>query len=1188
MGDFAWIHMSLQGLFKAFSKVDDYNNLVSSLKESNTNPFRTTVTDSAKPFLLGSMWKDINKTFLVVCPKPEDARLMVAQLDSYFGEESSIFHFPELEVIPYERVRADKQIEHQRLVCLNALSSNTNNPNPLIVTSNIALMQRTIHPGLMSDLPEIIKAGQKIKIESTLKSWTAMGYDFEEHVYQKGSFSRRGGILDIFSPQMEFPARLELWGEVIEAIRLFDPITQRSVANVDQILVIPSQEILPKFSAENVFNNNYSQMNLSSINPKEKDRIQEELADLSSGISTQSSSLYAGFFQEHALLDHIGHLQNIIFVLNEPDEIDQIGIEWQNKADKLLMEKQKRFELPEGFTKPYYDWDKVKADIGKSQSLGITRYQLGSHKKSYFIPVYPAPSFNSNLGKFTQALASSNTSSIRIIATQHAQRISEILKESDVPVVETQHIDSLPSTSTINVIRNPADGGWILKSESDSENALVTFFTDRELFGFTKRTPRRSRKNAAITSSLLLDDLKPGQFVVHIEHGIARFSGTQFFDRGVDEDASNEYVILEYAEGDRIYVPLDQIGRISIYTGGDEAPPVLTRLGSSEWSRKIKRAKDSTRRLAIDLLEIQAQREIEEGHPFSIDSVWQHEMEDAFPYIETEDQVAAIADVKDDMERSKPMDRLICGDVGYGKTEVALRAVFKTIMDGKQAAILVPTTVLAQQHFETFKERLDPYPVRLEVLSRFRKTHEQEAVVSALRNGEVDIVIGTHRLVQPDVGFKDLGLVVIDEEHRFGVNHKEKLKDLRRSVDVLSLTATPIPRTLHMALAGLRDISNLETPPEERLPIKTYLAEASDELIQEAIQREIDRGGQVFYLHNRIDSINFAAESLRNLIPNLKVVVAHGQLPEDKLAKAMEIFIDGKADVLVCTTIIESGLDIPSVNTLIVDRPDRLGLAQLYQLRGRIGRGALRGYAYLIIEQGRRLTEIAQKRLEAIVAANELGAGFRIAMRDLEIRGAGNILGAEQSGHIHAIGFDLYTRLLAESVEILRNMSSDFVLEQKQDPIIDLHIAASIPEDMINDLPTRISLYQRMAKLRATKDIDDLENELADRYGKNLPTELSNLMLNLRIKVLSRMADVESVMRRNNEITIKLGSPIGGASVALERVLGEGVRVGYQQIKYEQNSKNEWIKSIIDILRTLNEFREKFNQMRNDHATSDY
>ena len=391
-----------------------------------------------------------------------------------------------------------------------------------------------------------------------------------------------------------------------------------------------------------------------------------------------------------------------------------------------------------------------------------------------------------------------------------------------------------------------------------------------------------------------------------------------------------------------------------------------------------------------------------------------------------------------------------------------------------------------------------------------------------------------------------------------------------------------------MALAGLRDISNLETPPEERLPIKTYLAEASDELIQEAIQREIDRGGQVFYLHNRIDSINFAAESLRNLIPNLKVVVAHGQLPEDKLAKAMEIFIDGKADVLVCTTIIESGLDIPSVNTLIVDRPDRLGLAQLYQLRGRIGRGALRGYAYLIIEQGRRLTEIAQKRLEAIVAANELGAGFRIAMRDLEIRGAGNILGAEQSGHIHAIGFDLYTRLLAESVEILRNMSSDFVLEQKQDPIIDLHIAASIPEDMINDLPTRISLYQRMAKLRATEDIDDLENELADRYGKNLPTELSNLMLNLRIKVLSRMADVESVMRRNNEITIKLGSPIGGASVALERVLGEGVRVGYQQIKYEQNSKNEWIKSIIDILRTLNEFREKFNQMRNDHATSDY
>ena len=674
-----------------------------------------------------------------------------------------------------------------------------------------------------------------------------------------------------------------------------------------------------------------------------------------------------------------------------------------------------------------------------------------------------------------------------------------------------------------------------------------------------------------------MDDLSPGQFVVHIEHGIARFSGTQFFDHDGGENSAQEYLILDYAADDRLYLPLEQIGRISIYSGGDENAPVLTRLGSSEWSRKIQRAKDSTRRLAFDLIAIQAQRETEEGHSFSSDTVWQYEMEDAFPYMETEDQIAAIANVKEDMERPKPMDRLICGDVGYGKTEVALRAIFKAVMDGKQAAILVPTTVLAQQHFQTFTERLGPYPIKLEVLSRFKNAREQNDVISRLKSGAIDIVIGTHRLVQSDVGFKDLGLVVIDEEHRFGVNHKEKLKDLRRSVDVLSLTATPIPRTLHMALAGMRDISNLETPPEERLPIKTYLAESSGELVQEAIKREIDRGGQIYYLHNRISSINFAAGALKELVPDLRVVVAHGQLPEDELAKTMEVFIDGRADVLVCTTIIESGLDIPTVNTLIVDRPDRLGLSQLYQLRGRIGRGSLRGHAYLIVEPGRSLTEIAQKRLEAIVAANELGSGFRIAMRDLEIRGAGNLLGAEQSGHIHAVGFDLYTRLLSEAVQELQKIGPGEPKQENQDPVIDLQIPSSIPANLINDLATRIGVYQRMAKLKTIDSIDDLENELGDRYGKNLPMELSNLMIHLRIKVLSRQVDVEALIRRKNEITLKLRHPVGGARVPLERALGFEARVGHQQIKIVINLKEKWLESIMSVLQALNEFRERFN-----------
>lgn len=1177
MGGFAWINMSLNGLFNVLTDVGAYNHLISALKSSKSDAFSTIICDSAKPFLIGAIWRDTNHTLLVVCPRPEDARQLVTQLDVYFGEESPIFHFPELEVIPYERVTVDRQLEHQRLVCLNALSRHREHPSPLVVTSNIALMQRTIETNQMRELSEVIKTGDRINVESTLESWANMGYKYEEHVHQKGSFARRGGIIDIFSPQMKLPARLELWGDEIEAIRLFDPLTQRSIRNVEELLVIPAQELLPNYANQDLFNNRYSEMGLASIGTKEQERIAEELADISAGITVQSSSLYSGFFQQNTLLDHIDENENILAVVNEPPETKKTGIDWQEKADGLLNLKQKRFELPLGFSKPYFEWEQINSNLAKFKTLGVTRYQMGPSNESFPIPIYPAPSFNSSLHKFGIAADQFNPFSINVIATQHAQRVRELLQESDVPAIETDEMKLKPSPSNIHVIRNSADGGWILRPESDSGNTLALFLTDKELFGYTKKDQRKRRGNAANNTSLFLDDLSPGQFVVHIEHGIARFSGTQFFDHDAGENSAQEYLILDYAADDRLYLPLEQIGRISIYSGGDENAPVLTRLGSSEWSRKIQRAKDSTRRLAFDLIAIQAQRETEEGHSFSSDTVWQYEMEDAFPYMETEDQIAAIANVKEDMERPKPMDRLICGDVGYGKTEVALRAIFKAVMDGKQAAILVPTTVLAQQHFQTFTERLGPYPIKLEVLSRFKNAREQNDVISRLKSGAIDIVIGTHRLVQSDVGFKDLGLVVIDEEHRFGVNHKEKLKDLRRSVDVLSLTATPIPRTLHMALAGMRDISNLETPPEERLPIKTYLAESSGELVQEAIKREIDRGGQIYYLHNRISSINFAAGALKELVPDLRVVVAHGQLPEDELAKTMEVFIDGRADVLVCTTIIESGLDIPTVNTLIVDRPDRLGLSQLYQLRGRIGRGSLRGHAYLIVEPGRSLTEIAQKRLEAIVAANELGSGFRIAMRDLEIRGAGNLLGAEQSGHIHAVGFDLYTRLLSEAVQELQQIGSDEPKQENQDPVIDLQIPSSIPANLINDLATRIGVYQRMAKLKTIDSIDDLENELGDRYGKNLPVELSNLMIHLRIKVLSREVDVEALTRRKNEITLKLRHPVGGARVPLERALGFEARVGHQQIKIVINLKEKWLESIMSVLQALNEFREKFN-----------
>jgi transcription-repair coupling factor (superfamily II helicase) len=571
-----------------------------------------------------------------------------------------------------------------------------------------------------------------------------------------------------------------------------------------------------------------------------------------------------------------------------------------------------------------------------------------------------------------------------------------------------------------------------------------------------------------------------------------------------------------------------------------------------------------------------------QGYAHAFDTPWQQEMEDAFPFIETPDQEIAINDVKEDLENIKPMDRLVCGDVGYGKTEVALRAAFKAVMSGKQVALLVPTTVLAQQHFITLGERLEPYPITVEMLSRFRTPKEAEAIIARLASGDVDIVVGTHRLVQKDVSFKDLGLVIIDEEHRFGVGHKERMKEMRQEVDVLTLTATPIPRTLHMALAGIRDISTIETPPEERLPIKTYLAEMSDDLIREAILRELDREGQVYYLHNRVQDIDLTADRIRALVPEARVIVGHGQMHEDVLSRVMEQFSDGEADVLVCTTIIESGLDIPAANTMIVERAGNFGLAQLYQLRGRIGRSSQRAYAYLLVEPGRRLTDQAQRRLQTIVAATELGAGFRIAMKDLEIRGAGNILGAEQSGHIHAVGFELYTRLLAQAVSELRAATGDGpVLEADPgNPVVDLGLPASIPEDLVPHMPTRMAMYQRLAKAETLEELDELPREFEERFGHQLPDAVHHLIYAARVKISAREARVESVTRRTDRITLKLIDQVGGARIPLERALGHKASVGNQQIHMPATGGDiPWGQAILEVLALLADFQRRVPEM---------
>ncbi|HEU4783841.1 MAG TPA: transcription-repair coupling factor, partial [Ktedonobacterales bacterium] len=640
-----------------------------------------------------------------------------------------------------------------------------------------------------------------------------------------------------------------------------------------------------------------------------------------------------------------------------------------------------------------------------------------------------------------------------VLVSMQARRLTELfgdealLGHNGIVMVSPEvDLPDTPEPGTLEVVHGRLPEGW------HSRSLALTVFTDAEIFGWSKR---RGEQRRAVTPASFLAELHPGDFVVHQEHGIGRFEGlTKIESDGV----AREYLLIHYAGTDRLYIPTDQLDRITRYIGMGDAVPALSKLGGAEWARAKQRTRESVRDIAADLLRLYSIRESVTGHPFPSDDEqpWLRELEEGFPYEETPDQLRAITEVKEDMERARPMDRLVCGDVGYGKTEVALRAAFKAVLDQRQVAVLVPTTVLALQHFNTFAQRLRPYPVRVELLSRFRSEKEQREVLADLVDGKVDIVIGTHRLLQKDVAFAQLGLLVIDEEQRFGVGHKERLKQMRTEVDVLTLTATPIPRTLYMALSNVRDMSVIETPPQERLPIRTFIRESDDDLIRESILREIDRGGQVFFVHNRVRGIQAIADKIRRLVPEAKVAVGHGQMPEDALEHVMLDFSAGETNVLVCTTIIENGLDIPNANTIIVNNSAFFGLSQLYQLRGRVGRAQQQAYAYFLYNKEQKLTPVAEKRLRAIFEATELGAGFRIAMKDLEIRGAGNLLGAEQSGNMNAVGFDLYSRILAEEIARMQGARKEAPILQ---PVvsIELPIGAFIPDEYINDRALKMS-----------------------------------------------------------------------------------------------------------------------------------
>ena len=1056
---------------------------------------------------------------------------VVEELGAWLGDPEAVASLEPRTALAYERSELIADETAARVAALAAWRSGLAR---VLVASVQALLQHTIEPADLPAAPRELRVGARIHQDALLRELFDLGYVPVTEVAGRGESARRGGIVDVFPPSMALPIRIEFFGDEIDSLRSFDPTDQRSVGTIERAVLLPASEfLLPAGGAAAIRDR------LGKATARLPERLAADLArfdaerlaadgdaDATRAMAVgDAAEVWAAHLAPATGLDHIS--PGTLLVLDEPGDIAEAAQFLWRQADERRAELIAAGELPKDWPSTYLpprDW---KTRLVASRTLELTwesvppedaamaRGALSSGDPFGWREPVLLPGRAGRLGEAVEAWRSDGARIV--LASDQAPRLAEILGETGHPVAVVGRVVEVPPPGAITLIERSLNGGFIGGPDG------LAFVTDRELFGTVRiRRPKALRR---VVPRDILERLTPGDLVVHIDHGVARYEG--MLRRG-GEGEERDYLELSFAGGDRIFVPVEQIGRVTRYSGGER--PTLSKLGGTEWLRAKQRVRKAVDDLAEELLVLYASRADAQGHAFAPDTPWQGEMEASFPYEETIDQLRAAAEVKADMELTRPMDRLVVGDVGYGKTEVALRAAFKAMQDGKQVAVLVPTTVLAAQHDSTFSQRFAAFPLDVRLLSRFVAPATQAATLVGLADGTVDLVIGTHRLLSKDVRFKDLGLVVVDEEQRFGVAAKERLKQLRREVDVLTLSATPIPRTLNLALAGIRDLSVIETPPEDRLPIQTRVAEASAGLVRDAILRELDRGGQAFYVHNRVETIEAQAEQLRQMLPGVRFVVGHGQMAEGALEKVMISFADGAADVLICTTIIESGLDIPNANTIIIDRADTLGLAQLYQLRGRVGRSSRRAYAYLLYRRRERLSEEARKRLQAIFNASELGAGFQIALSDLEIRGAGNILGGEQSGHMAAVGFDLYSRLLAEAVESRKaTMEGRAPIIDAPQAVVDLPVEAHLPDEYVPDEAQKLELYRRLARARSAGDLAAFRQEVLDRYGP-MPDPVTRLIEVAELRLAAEAAGVASISREEGWLVVRFGTGLTRAT----------------------------------------------------------
>ena len=1136
-----------------------FKDVVSEVR-SNNNP-KILSPKEAHAFIISSIIQLFKKPILVISSNPEESRELVDNLN-FWSTKTTNLNFNERNEIFLEKYKPDNKNNIERMRCLEALfMGQYGNKLPIICTSIQSITTNTISKDLYKDLSVNLSVGYKISQKELVEKLIFLGYQNSSIVESVGEFAIRGDILDIFTLNKKDPIRIDFLYDSIESIKVFQSSSQISYESLDNIFISPVSETNTFFrTIEDI-----KSINQEYFKNSNKEEVKSTISDLAKIISGESEELinyYSGFFDKNSVLDFLE--DDYLVIKLEKYNLDLEFERINNRRNEVNKSKIENNIINSYFPTPYNKLD----DLNERRvSLEINQRSY-KNKKHYKLNFSTPKIHKFNQDKIKRYLNENEKNEKVIISTDYPSRVKEILGLNNVEIFDDiQEI----SNNKFNIVSKNIGQGFKI---NDGVN-FFTVLTDKELFGMKKKRIIKSFSNN-IPSTISSEPFKIDDFVVHIDHGIGKFIGTTQID-----STDREFIVLNYKNNDKLYVPSDQIDRIQLYKSFQKEDPSLDTLGSQRWIKSKNRVKKSIEILAVELLQIYAAREKIKGNSYKKSSDWYKVLEESFEFIETADQIKAINEINIDLMSNKPMDRLLCGDVGFGKTEVAIRAAFKVVENGYQVAILVPTTVLALQHYETFLERLKPFPIEIEYISRFISNSQQKNILEKLQDGKVDIIIGTHKLIQKNVDFNKLGMLIIDEEHKFGVNQKENIKQKETDIDVLSLSATPIPRTLSLALNGVRDLSMINTAPENRIPVNTYLSEFSEDLIREVILRELDRKGQIFFVNNEVFNIEIIADQLKRIVPEAKVSIAHGQMDKNNLENIIKDFTSKQTDILVCTTIIESGIDMPNVNTLIVNNSHKFGLSQLYQMKGRIGRSEKTSYAYFLTPPGSRINEISEERLNAIISSSEFGSGYDIAMRDLEIRGAGNILGKEQSGHITSIGFELYNSLLKSAVESLKNGDEsdlNFFLMNT----VDIKVSARIPEDYIDDIKVRLNIYMRLSKLRKIEDLQKLSLEIEDRFGI-IPEELEKLFLVNKIKILChKYKHIVSIKGDENKIIIRFDESILGIKTFLEKEISQDIEIKTKTMIFSSKNPDEILEEIIILINKLinleKEISDKFDQ----------